>query len=664
MGYVPHAAWLAAGLTAVSIVTAATAAETVTNSLGMKLVRIEPGTFRMGSDEGDFDERPAHTVRITRPVRMATTEVTNAQYEQFDPNHRRLRGRGGFSKADGEAVVCVSWHDAAAFCRWLAEREGKPYRLPTEAEWEYACRAGTTGAYHTGKTLPKAYHRHQRDGWNHKPVELHVGRSPANPWGLCDMHGNVEEWCLDGYGPYEAGEQTDPVGRDGADFKVTRGGAHNMDVRYLRSANRSGTLAADRHWLIGFRVVQAPEPKGRPLPPPPPARWARDVRQARGDWPAPEGYDPDKPYFRGPTPFVHIPKGADGPLYARHNHQPAITACPNGDLLAIWYSCRRERTRELTVVASRLRRGAGAWEPADVFWNAPDRNDHGSDIWWDGKETLYHFNGLSTGYGWSRLALVMRTSTDNGATWSAARILGPEHGLRHQVIAGALRTSAGRIIVKCDARRGGNGGTAVHLSDDGGETWRDPGKGADEPRFVAEGKGRWIAGIHAALAEAADGRLVAFGRGDNIAGQMPRSESADGGQTWTYHASGLAPIGGGQRAQLLRLREGPMVLISFDKGQTIRDAAGRERKITGMYAAVSTDGGRTFPVRRPVTPGGRPRTVDGGGNTGRFRMTATDAEPRGYLAVTQTPDGIIHLITSKQHYRFNLAWLRTPLPTE
>ena len=126
------------------VATMTPAANAVTISLGVKLIRIAPGSFVMGSDDGDWDEQPVHQVTITRPFLIATTEVTNVQYEQFDPSHRKYRGARGVSNDDDEAVVCVSWHDAMAFCKWLSRKEGKPYRLPTEAEWEYACRAGTS----------------------------------------------------------------------------------------------------------------------------------------------------------------------------------------------------------------------------------------------------------------------------------------------------------------------------------------------------------------------------------------------------------------------------------------------------------------------------------------------------------------------------------------
>jgi len=148
-----------------------------TNSIGMEFVRIEPGDFLMGNEakladavlkvteadgkravwlpaRGDYDERPVHRVRITRPFYMGVYEVTNAQYERFDPRHAHLRGKLGFSIDSDEAAVFVNWHEAKAFCDWLSQKAGLPYRLPTVAEWEYAARAGTTTAFSTGDTMP------------------------------------------------------------------------------------------------------------------------------------------------------------------------------------------------------------------------------------------------------------------------------------------------------------------------------------------------------------------------------------------------------------------------------------------------------------------------------------------------------------------------------
>ena len=652
----------------------AAAGDGTANSLGMKLVRIEPGTFLMGSGKGDYDERPPHKVTIRRAFRMAATETTNAQYEHFDPNHRSLRGKLGFSKDDDEAVVFVSWHEAMAFCKWLSRREGCTYRLPTEAEWEYACRAGTTTPYHTGDALPKAFLKNARRSWypgrggaEGHVVPLTVGKTPPNAWGLCDMHGNVEEWCHDWYGPYastrsgRAVAQIDPVGRGGGDFRVTRGGSHSTTPAYLRSANRAGTLPEDKSWVIGFRVVRGELPKTEPLPVPPPPRNRRGVKQGVPSDLA-DGPDPNTPYFRPPRPYVKIPPGSEGPLFSRHNHCPAIVNCPNGDLLAIWYTCRTEPGRELDIAASRLRHGADEWEPASRFWGAPDRNDHASALWVDRRGTLYHFNGLGAHATWGALATILRTSMDSGATWSKARLIMPEHGLHHMPVETVIRLRDGTILLPCDAVPGGSGGTAVLLSRDGGRTWTDPAGGKPIPTFAAGARGATIAGIHAGIVQLTDGRLMAFGRRNNIGDRMPMSISADGGLTWTYHASPWPPIGGGQRLIVLRLKEGPILFCSFARRMMIRDAAGTQCAVSGLFAALSSDEGKTWPARKLVSDYGRPRRVDGGGNTGWFTMGPRSGEPRGYLSVCQTPDGVIQLITSKQHYAFNLAWLKEPMP--
>ncbi len=660
---------------------------TYTNSIGMQFVRIEPGTFQMGENaaplpdelvepltyplreelkgrypvgdpgrfaitvehvrNGDFDEQPVHPVRISRPFYLGVHEVTNAQYEQFDPDHRLLRGKNGFSREDDEAVVFVSWEDARAFCDWLSEKEGLPYRLPTEAEWEYAARAGTTTPYFTGSTLPEEFHKNPRRTYFEDPevdvVSLKVGETPPNSWGLFDVHGNVEEWVSDWYGPYQQDEQVDPVGREQGDFRVTRGGSHGTNLYYLRSANRQGTLPENEHWMIGFRVALAETPSGSPLPPEGPQRHQREVNQES----PPKGavqIDPEKPYFKGPRRYVKMPPGDSGPLYSHHNHDPAITDCPNGDLLAIWYTCVEERGRELAIAGSRLRYGQEEWEPASVFWNAPDRNDHCPALWFDGKQTIYHFNGLSVAGMWEPLAIVMRTSTDSGATWSKARLIVPDHGYRQMVGEPVFRTLDGAIAFGADA----DGGSALWVSRDEGQSWFDA--------------GGTINGIHAGIAQLKDGRILALGRGRNVAGMMPQSVSGDMGQTWQVSPSLFPPIRGGQRPLLLRLQEGPLLFASFtDDLWSPRPGEHNRRHRASLFAAASYDEGKTWPVRRIIsnaggdTPG---TTIDGAA----IRLSPGSSEPLGYLSGTQSADGVIQLISSFNHYAFNLAWLEAPAP--
>ncbi|MHC4624866.1 MAG: SUMF1/EgtB/PvdO family nonheme iron enzyme [Planctomycetota bacterium] len=644
-----------------------------TNSIGMKFVRMEPGSFMMGIEnvplpepwatsehlrDGDPDEQPVHRVTISEPFYVGVHEVTNEQYEKFDPGHRHLRGKLGFSIESDEAVVFVSWHDAKAFCEWLSKKEGLPYRLPTEAEWEYACRAGTRTAYSTGDSLPDDFHKNVRRSWYPDPerckgrqevVPLHVGNAPANPWGLYDMHGNVEEWCEDWYGPYEEGRQIDPVGRADGNYKVTRGGSHSTELYYLRSANRMGAIPEERSWLIGFRVVLAEEPCGNFLPVPSAPLHQQRVSQ-RIPCDIAEGPDPQKPYFSGPRRYVNIPRGSDGPIFSRHNHVPKIVQCANGDLLTIWYTCVSESGRELAIVASRMRYGTNEWELAEMFWDQPDRNDHTSSLWCDADGTLYHFNGFSVAATWGSLAVIMRTSVDHGRTWSKAKVILPEHHRRQMPIESILRTMDGRILLPCDAVTGGSGGTAIYLSDDNGLTWKDA--------------GGTIAGIHACVTQLKDGRLLAFGRGDNIDGRMPMSVSSDMGRYWKYSASPFPPVGGGKRPLVLRLREGPLCLVSFaGKGMTITDVSGKQRRVTGIFAAVSYDDGRTWSNTRLLSHDG-PDTTHEAMDGRPFKLGFSSAEPGGYNSICQAANGVIHLISSRQHYAFNLKWLETPPPAK
>ena len=615
---------------------------------------LSPTCFRYG----DFDERPVHRVSITNPFYLAECPVTNAQYEVFDPAHRELRGKLGYSKEDDEAAVFVSWHDAVAYCRWLSEREGAEFRLPTEAEWEYACRAGSSTPFSSGDELPPGGAKNQRLTWfpdqwrttGDNVVALLVGRTPPNPWGLFDMHGNVEEWCLDWYAPYLDRDVSDPAGPREGDFRVTRGGSHSTETYYLRSSNRAGALPEERNWLIGFRVVCAEPVPPRPDREAPVELHGNNVLQTT----VPETAGTDEaPYFRGPVRYVHIPPGSYGPLFSRHNHDPAICQCPNGDLLAIWYSCVEEPGRELGILASRLRAGSASWEPASVFWDAPDRNDHAPALFCDGKR-VYHFNGMSAAATWGPLKTILRTSGDSGATWSRARFISDDHGPRHMPIASAFALRDGTLVLPCDAVSIGDGGTALWMSRDGGETWLDA--------------GGTIAGIHASAVELDDGRLLAFGRGDEVDGRLAMSVSADRGKTWEYSASPFPPIGGSQRLVLKRVLgtcsagRDPILLVSFanepaesDNAFTVEDTSGR-RGVSGMYCALSFDDGASWPFRRLVSDDGPNRSIEAMNGIPCI-MGPRNAEVNGYLTACQSADGRIQLITSTNHYSFNLAWL-------
>lgn len=639
----------------------------------IRMVDIPAGSFYMGG-EGDgenYDELPVHKVNITHPFKMSVTEITNAQFEAFRPEHKALRGKNGLSLEDDEAVVYVSYADAVAFCEWLSRKEGKHYRLPTEAEWEYACRAGTYYLYNTGDGLPEAYRKNQQTARDLKPVSLKVGQTPPNAFGLCDMHGNVEEWCLDWYGPYLPGEQNDPAGRTMGDFRVTRGGSHNTPDKYLRSGNRMAMIPGDKHAQTGFRIVESAfTPVATVAPVLPPANQ-REVNQTDYTWTVVK-----EPVFKAPVPYVLQPESGSGNPFFSHNHQPAITWCDNGDLLAIWFSADEENGRGMVVLASRLRAGTGQWDRSSLFFKVPDRNMTGSALLNDHQGTLYHLNGVEASGDWQNLMMVMRTSRDNGQTWSAPQIIAPEHAKRHQVIAGTICTREGWLIQPCDAGPGSHDGAAIHISKDGGKTWQDPWNGKPLPEFKEGNTGSTIAGIHAGVVQLKDGSLMALARGNSILNKegklrMPMSISKDMGKTWTYYASEFPPIDGGQRLVFMRLNEGPLLFISFtdhplrtpetERGMIFPDREGNNYRGYGLYAAVSYDEGKTWPVKRLLTDGVT-RFLDGGAWTKHFLMDATHAEPRGYMAATQSPDNLIHLVSSRLYYCFNLAWITDGQP--
>ena len=225
--------------------------------LGLELVPIAPGSFRMGSENWDADEKPVTTVRISRAYWLGKYEVTQTEWEL-------LLGRNPSEiKGARLPVENVSWKDAMEYCQKLTEREraagrlpaGYTYTLPTEAEWEYACRAGTTGDY-SGVLNVMAWYGLNSAGTTHE-----VGQKLANRWGLYDMHGNAWEWCRNWYAnTLPGGSVTDPSGASSGSFRALRGGAWGLDAAYCRSARRGGNAPGLRDGFLGFRVALSSSP--------------------------------------------------------------------------------------------------------------------------------------------------------------------------------------------------------------------------------------------------------------------------------------------------------------------------------------------------------------------------------------------------------------------
>lgn len=222
----------------------------VVNSIGMKLAYIPAGVFEMGSgpgEKGRQDDEFQHRVKLTRPFRIGVTEVTQAQWDAvMGSNRSHFRG-------ENLPVEKVSWKEAVAFCKKLSDKQGRTYRLPTEAEWEYACRAGATGAFSgTGNIDDMAWYEANSEEQTHP-----VTTKEANAWGLYDMHGNVSEWCSDRYKPdYPGAAIADPTGPAEGKYRVVRGGSWGYFARSCRCAARSSFPPSYQLKQTGFRVVR------------------------------------------------------------------------------------------------------------------------------------------------------------------------------------------------------------------------------------------------------------------------------------------------------------------------------------------------------------------------------------------------------------------------
>ncbi len=287
----------------------------------LKMVLIPPGEFLMGSSESEEiagfftknfgqgvvvwynGERPQHRVQITKPFYLGTYHITRGQFRQFvkdsayetdaekaakvgafgdspdrrqlDMNEKYTWRSAGFEQTDDHPVVSVSWNDATAFCQWLSKKESKTYRLPSEAEWEYACHAGTTTRYYSGddpETLakvgnvadgtfnskfPREYTIKAKDGY---VFTAPVGKFKPNAFGLYDMHGNAWQWCADWYRDdyYGKSPADDPTGPDSGCARILRGGSCASRPSECRSANRFMFLPDWRTNDIGFRVARSP----------------------------------------------------------------------------------------------------------------------------------------------------------------------------------------------------------------------------------------------------------------------------------------------------------------------------------------------------------------------------------------------------------------------
>jgi formylglycine-generating enzyme required for sulfatase activity len=477
----------------------------VSKDHNLNFVKIPKGIFLMGADLDPSyivadslkgwrsifiqDEFPLRKIKITNEFEILKYEVTNAQYEKFDPSHKELRGSfNEISSKDEEPVVYVSWEDANSYAKWLSNNDNEfDYRLPTEAEWEYVCRAGTRTVFNDGvkknvyennpftaEEMTKLNYQFPYPfTWSNgcrswvtflptnctgvddvypsnseiKKVDL-IANSKPNSFGVYNMHGGVEEWVQDWYGYYDKNFIEDPQGPERGDFKVVRGGSHNNHIQHTRSANRMASAINDKSYFLGFRLVRTPKKNSvkKQFSLPFERNWQSNVSSLSYNW----TQDQSHPYFTTHSLYDLIPKfdngshygsksqlnqfGFDlqnnkplltGPLYT-HNHSPTISWCNNGDILISWFTGESEVGPELTLVASRGSRTKNnkiIWSYPSEFLKAADRNMHSSNIIIDKKGVLHHMASIGIAGRWDKLALGYRRSTDNGKTWSTVKMV-------------------------------------------------------------------------------------------------------------------------------------------------------------------------------------------------------------------------------------------------
>ena len=581
--------------------------------------------FGVNSDRpahGDFDEVPAHPVRLTHAFRMGTRLVSVEEFQQFNPSYQPVAAYPDYAAG-------VSFAQAARYCEWLTKKTGKPYRLPTEAEWEYTARGGHQTPFFSGDTPP-------------------APRTP-NAFGVVLNQG--PEWVADWYAAYPATPQTDPTGPRNGLFKVVRGGG--LDFRrskpgesyparapfFARAANRASMAPAfaSAAGNIGFRVVEGPVPHGPgPLPD---QRYFFQTAVLQAPHAPTAGPDPGKPFYHLHELFPDLAGKSMpevgwrlglAPGLGISYHNSAIQVLANGDVLAAYYNTPdKEDDPDQTVMILRRRAGEETWgmpEPWPDFADAANA----APVFWNDRGHLWLFWGFPRLIGAPPFAFT--TSDDNGATWAPVEFphfTGPVGRYVSQPINSIVRTADGTILLPTDSTGkddDGNGSVSVVWgSHDNGRTWYDTG-------------GR-TAGRHTTIVQAKNGNILGFGgKNSNIEGRMPLATSHDGGRTWQKSKTPFDQLLSGERPSVLRLASGNLFFVADYNPKN-------EKHIhkDGAYVAISTDDGQSWHQKR----------LPSEGDHGILTV--------GYVTATQGPDGVVHIATSKNTVNYeielNEAWV-------
>jgi sialidase-1 len=558
-------------------------------------------------------ETPQHPVTLTHGFWMGRHEVTKQQWRAV-MGTSPWSGRAYVGGEDRSPAVYLSWDDAQAFMAKVKVLTGQPCRLPTEAEWEYACRAGTKTRFYWGDDA--AYEKIERTAWWRGNVlitdQKHarpVGLMPANRWGLCDMSGNVSEWCEDWHGFYTGGPATDPVGPASAAHRVVRGGSWLTTAGQCRSSRRNHEPPSARHSDLGFRVVCGLAPK---------------------------------PEEGAPVSVDVFVAGAEGVNTYRI---PSLLLAPDGSLLA-FCEARKESQADASPTDLVLRRsldGGRAWLPTQVLVRGHgkealmnpcpvvDRTNDTIILLCDNANKLrpehhehYQLVSRDSGRTWSEPVSMAQRITNYDDTFNAGPGIGIQMGTGRLVVPGYTGATSEEFDEGWYAR--------VLYSDDHGQSWT---MGPPVPEL----------GDECQVVELTDGTLML-----NMRGNMGRScrgvaTSADGGQSWSHFRWDRALNECPCQASIVRYsaagNESRSRLLFANP-----DNAGEKFNVverTHLTVRLSYDEGKTWPVQRLVHPG-----------------------PASYSGLVRLPDGDIGLLFEggEKHrrewirlVRFSLSWL-------
>jgi hypothetical protein len=561
-----------------------------TNSSGMEFVLISPGTFAIGKKSTldreelaglDYDQPAAHHITFTKPFYILKAPVSESVYQQSG-----LKG----------AANDISWNESAAFCSWLSKREGRTYRLPTEAEWEYI---------------------HQK-----------------RPEGVMM---DDREWVQDGHGVLPPDDAADPIGPATGTTKVIREGTKRESLSPDAKSSPWG-FAPTR-----FRVALVTEPPQHAFVSP---LLFNQSAIKQSPEPALQGPNPKIPYFTARLALPIPPEndvalsgslvGLD-PAVMAHQHSPGFEILPNGDALAIYFSAKdtkggSESDEGTRFVQARLRFGAEEWEPPELFCDFKPFNDQSGLLWRDGN-TLRFFGGGRGASDW--LPFKMATSTNNGATWTMSLPLldGSVKDYTAQPITSAFRATDGAIYFAMDANKDAS---FLWRSTDNGIHWHDMG-------------GRTGA-RHSTIVPLDDrGHLLSIGgKNASIDGWSPMNTSADWGVTWTTSTKSPFPaLASNQRPCLIRLANGHLCFVS-DSYQRKKNAAPNGwRYGEGCIVAISSDNGENWQIKR--LPVELPHESDR--KFGTLGYATVRQAPNGVIHVLAT------MTHPCLHYEFNEAWV-------